>query len=105
MVLGGIVWSGCLLELEWLSAGVESLPTGHGNPAYTGHSREKHTRLQGRGVSIGGRRGLSRPRSVASSAVEIEGSAGIVKQLCARILHLSLTLDLPSNDFPKSRPK
>ena len=29
--------------------------------------------------------GPSRPRSVATSAVEIEGSAGIVKQLCADI--------------------
>jgi hypothetical protein len=29
--------------------------------------------------------GPSRPRSVATSAVEIEGSAGIVEQLCARI--------------------
>jgi hypothetical protein len=29
--------------------------------------------------------GPSRPRSVASNAVEIEGSAGIVKQVCAKI--------------------
>ncbi len=76
-------WSGCLDGWDGWRAYRTREPSPYWPLTGKAHTTCKAVAV---GVALAAGVGPSRPESVASSAVEIEGSAGMVKQMCARIV-------------------